>query len=139
MARRVDAPTRRAVAARGHAPRDQDEQQALRALREGNPEEYLEHKRDEITVHQTEIDVLTTLTDAWYDAQTQHGRREAVMIARDNLTRERLNQAARAKLKHDAQLEEHDVIIGGRGYAPGDRVIARRNDRRRDIDNGTLA
>jgi hypothetical protein len=30
------------------------------------------------------------------------------------------------------------VVIGRREYAPGDRVIARRNDRTRDIDNGTL-
>ena len=30
------------------------------------------------------------------------------------------------------------MIIGGRGYTPGDRVITRRNDRRYDVDNGTL-
>jgi ATP-dependent exoDNAse (exonuclease V) alpha subunit len=54
---------------------------------------------DKITVHETEIDALTTLTGAWHDAQLRLGRREAVMIARDNLTRERLNHAARAKLK----------------------------------------
>jgi conjugative relaxase-like TrwC/TraI family protein len=119
--------------------RDPDEQRALQELRDGNPDEYLEHKHDEITVHETEVDALTTLTNAWHDAQLHHGRHEAVMIARDNLTRERLNRAARAKLKHDEQLGVQDVIIGGRGYAPGDRVISRRNDRRQDVDNGTLA
>lgn len=31
------------------------------------------------------------------------------------------------------------MIVAGREYAPGDRVIARRNDPRLDIDNGTLA
>jgi hypothetical protein len=31
------------------------------------------------------------------------------------------------------------VFIGGREYAPGDRVIARRNSRRHDVDNGTVA
>jgi ATP-dependent exoDNAse (exonuclease V) alpha subunit len=118
--------------------RDPDEQHALQALHDGNPDEYLEHKHNEITVHETEVDALTTLTDAWHEAQLQHGRREAVMIARDNLTRERLNRAARAKLKHDEQLAAQDVIIGGRGYASGDRVISRRNDRRQDVDNGTL-
>jgi ATP-dependent exoDNAse (exonuclease V) alpha subunit len=60
------------------------------------------------------------------------------MIAHDNLTRERLNRTARAKLKHDHLLGDGDVIIGGRPYAGGDRVIARSNDRRRDVDNGTL-
>ena len=119
--------------------RDRDEQQALRALRDGNPDTYLEHKRDQITVHETESDALMTLTEVWNDAQLQHGRREAVMIARDNLTRERLNRAARAKLKHDHRLGDSDVIIGGRPYVAGDRVIARRNDRHQDVDNGSLA
>jgi ATP-dependent exoDNAse (exonuclease V) alpha subunit len=119
--------------------RDPAEQQALQALRDGDPDQYLDHKHDEITVHDTELQAITTLATAWHDAQLRHGRREAVMIARDNLTRERLNRAARAQLKHDRQLGEADVIIGGRGYTSGDRVIARRNDRRRDVDNGTLA
>lgn len=119
--------------------RDPAEQQALQALHDGDPDQYLEHKHNEITVHETELDAITALTTAWHHAQLQHGRREAVMIARDNLTRERLNRAARAKLKQDRQLDEPDVIMGGRGYSPGDRVIARRNDRRRDVDNGTLA
>jgi conjugative relaxase-like TrwC/TraI family protein len=119
--------------------RDPAEQDALQALRDGDPDQYLEHKHDEITVHETEVDAITTLTVAWHDAQLEHGRREAVMIARDNLTRERLNRAARTQLKQDGQLDEPDVIIGGRGYTPDDRVIARRNDRRRDVDNGMLA
>jgi ATP-dependent exoDNAse (exonuclease V) alpha subunit len=118
--------------------RDPDEQRALQQLRDGNPDEYLEHKHDAIAVHETEVDALITLTDAWHTAQLQHGRREAVMIARDNLTRERLNRAARNKLKHDHLLGDTDIIIGGRPYAAGDRVIARSNDRRRDVDNGTL-
>jgi ATP-dependent exoDNAse (exonuclease V) alpha subunit len=61
------------------------------------------------------------------------------MIARDNLTRERLSRAARAKLKRDGPLSADGVFIAGREYAPGDRVIARRNSRRHDVDNGTLA
>jgi hypothetical protein len=65
------------------------------------------------------------------------------MIARDNLTRERLNRTARAKLVQDGTLSPTGMIIGGREYATGDRIIARRNDRHRDIDididNGSLA
>lgn len=119
--------------------RHQDEQQALQALRDGDPAAYLEHKQNEITVHETEVSALVKLTDTWYEAQLRHGRRGAVMIARDNLNRERLNRVARAKLKHDHVLSQDDMIVGGRGYALGDRVIARRNDRRHDIDNGSLA
>jgi ATP-dependent exoDNAse (exonuclease V) alpha subunit len=119
--------------------RDRHEQQALEALHDGDPSSYLTHKRDAITVHQTEVEALVTLTDAWYAAQLEHGRREAVIITRDNLTRERLNRTARAKLIRDGTVSPTGVVIGGREYAPGDRVIARRNDRHRDIDNGSLA
>lgn len=31
------------------------------------------------------------------------------------------------------------MLVGDREYAPGDRVITRRNDRHRQVDNGTLA
>jgi ATP-dependent exoDNAse (exonuclease V) alpha subunit len=59
------------------------------------------------------------------------------MMARDNYTREQLNRAARAKLKRDGLLLERGLFIGGREYSPGDRVIARRNHRHHDVDNGT--
>jgi ATP-dependent exoDNAse (exonuclease V) alpha subunit len=61
------------------------------------------------------------------------------MIARDNYTRELGNRAARAQLKHEGALPARGIFLGGREYAPGDRVIARRNHRQHDIDNGTLA
>ena len=60
------------------------------------------------------------------------------MIARDNYTRELANRAARARLKTAGALPHSSVFIGGREYAPGDRIIARRNDPRHDIDNGAL-
>ena len=60
------------------------------------------------------------------------------MITRDNQTRQQLNQAARERLKRTGVLPEHGEQIALTEYAPGDRVIARRNDRGRDIDNGTL-
>jgi conjugative relaxase-like TrwC/TraI family protein len=119
--------------------RNPEEQHALHALHDGDPSGYLTHKHDTITVHQTEVEALVTLTDAWYAAQLEHGRRQTVMITRDNLTRERLNRTARAKLVQDGTVSPTPTIIGGREYARGDRVIARRNDRHRDIDNGSLA
>lgn len=61
------------------------------------------------------------------------------MIARDNTTREQLNTTARARLRADGLLADAGVRIGGREWTVGDRVIARRNDRRLDIDNGTTA
>ena len=58
------------------------------------------------------------------------------MICRDNERRERLNTLARERLRAQGELGEA-VEIAGREWAVGDRVIARRNDRGRDLDNGT--
>ena len=137
-----------AALARGHQgpalrevmrQRDRAEQRALEALHDGDPAPYLEHKQDAIVVHETEIAALMKIRDDWCVAQREYGCRGAVMVARDNLTRERLNRAARAMRKRDGVLEEVGVYIGGREYAPGDRVVTRRNDRANDIDNGSLA
>jgi conjugative relaxase-like TrwC/TraI family protein len=118
---------------------DPSERQALEALHDGDPTAYLAHKRDQIAVHETEIEALLDVRDAWHNAQKRVGGRGAVMIARENLTRERLNRAARAALQRDGVLAEGGVYIGGREYSPGDRVVARRNDRANNLDNGSLA
>jgi ATP-dependent exoDNAse (exonuclease V) alpha subunit len=60
------------------------------------------------------------------------------MIARDNAARELLNDGARQLLVRDRALAGEGVTIADREFRVGDRVIARRNDRHRDIDNGTL-
>jgi ATP-dependent exoDNAse (exonuclease V) alpha subunit len=60
------------------------------------------------------------------------------MIARYNATREVLNDHARELLSRDRTLADERVMIADREFRVGDRVIARRNDRHRDIDNGTL-
>jgi conjugative relaxase-like TrwC/TraI family protein len=114
------------------------ERAALEALREGEPERYLAHKQNEITVHPTEAEALPALVEQWHAAQRDHGPSGAVMIASDNHTRDRLNQAARARLHRDGQLDPSGIVFGNREFAHGDRVIARRNDRHLDVDNGTL-
>jgi ATP-dependent exoDNAse (exonuclease V) alpha subunit len=60
------------------------------------------------------------------------------MIARDNETRARLNHAARQRLKRDGALPEDGVRVAHTEYAPGDRIIARRNHPGADVDNGTV-
>jgi ATP-dependent exoDNAse (exonuclease V) alpha subunit len=60
------------------------------------------------------------------------------MIARDNHTRQQLNHAARERLKSEEILPRFGVRGAGREYAPGDQIIARRNDRPADVDNGML-
>ena len=61
------------------------------------------------------------------------------MIARDNTTRTVLNERARRLLAESGQLTGPPVQIAAQEFLVGDRVIARRNDRYRNIDNGTLA
>jgi ATP-dependent exoDNAse (exonuclease V) alpha subunit len=121
---------------RQHDPAERD---ALEALHDGNPETYLDHKADQITIHATEDDALGAVIDQWAEARVAHGAMAVAMIARDNATRDRLNCAARERLKARRDLPGRDVIIGGREWAPGDRIIARRNNRQLNIDNGTLA
>jgi conjugative relaxase-like TrwC/TraI family protein len=118
--------------------RDADERAALEALRGGEPERYLAHKQDDITVHPTEAEALSGLVEQWHAAQREHDLSSAVMIARDNHTREQLNRAARMQLKRDGVVAPLGIVVAGREFAKGDRVIARRNDRELDVDNGTL-
>jgi hypothetical protein len=135
VARRAQGPELRTVM-RQH---DVAEQRALEALHDGEPDLYLAHKHGAIAVHETEADALRAVRDAWRLARREHGPRAAVMIARDNLTREQLNHAARAALKAEAFLPEATgIYIGGREYCPGDRIVARRNNHDNDIDNGSL-
>jgi ATP-dependent exoDNAse (exonuclease V) alpha subunit len=118
---------------------DASEREALQALHDGDPDAYLEHKHDQITVHDYETGAVAELTQQWSNARQEHGPAAAVMIARDNYTRELANRAARTQLKREGALAPLGVFLGGREYAPGDRVIARSNHRRHDLDNGTLA
>ena len=119
--------------------RDPAERAALAALHDGEPERYVEHKAEAITLHASERDATAAVTDEWARLRAEHGPAGVVMIARDNATREQLNSTARARLRADGLLADAGVRIGGRDWTVGDRVIARRNDRRLDIDNGTTA
>ena len=135
LSRRQPGPTLKEVI-RQHDP---EERQALQALHDGQPAAYLDHKQDAVSVHDSEGDALAAAVDQWDGARCEHGLGRAVMITSDNHTREQLNQAARERLKREGALSDRGVQVSGREYAPGDRVITRRNDRYRDVDNGTLA
>jgi ATP-dependent exoDNAse (exonuclease V) alpha subunit len=120
--------------------RDAAEREALEAVHDGDPEPYIELKtnRDELGIYEREGDALDAILSDWNQARQEHGISEAAMIARDNATREMLNDGARRLLLRHGELAGDGVVIADREYRVGDRVIARRNDRHRDIDNGTL-
>jgi hypothetical protein len=73
---------------------------------------------------------------AWWRArQAECPWGQAVLVARDNDRRARLNALARAQLVQERRLGK-SVQIAGREFAVGDRVVARRNDHLRAVDNG---
>ena len=122
---------------RQHDPR---ERKGLARLHGGQPDEYLQLKttRDELHVYTGEqpgLDAEVAAIDRWATARQEHGAEQAVLICRDNQRRDRLNHAARQLLTDRGELGEA-VEIAGNEWAVGDRVIARRNDRGRDLDNG---
>jgi hypothetical protein len=120
---------------------DPAEREALEARHDGDPEQYLGLKRErsELAIHAFESDALAAILGDWNEARGKHGLGEAVMIARDNATRAMLNEHARELLVRDGVLQGEGVVIADQEFRVGDRVIARRNDRYRDIDNGMLA
>ena len=120
--------------------RDPRERRLLADVHRGEPDAYLELKTSsgELQVfagEQPGIDAESALIDRWAAQAQKLGVQEAVMITRENQRRERLNQHARERMRELGELGE-SVEIGGREWAVGDRVIARRNDRGRDLDNG---
>jgi ATP-dependent exoDNAse (exonuclease V) alpha subunit len=119
--------------------RDPAERRALAELHDGNPDAYLQHKAEQITIHATERAAVAGVVDAWAVTRTGEPGADVVMIARDNATREQLNRAARSRLKTLGELSGETFVVQGRHWTVGDRIITRRNDRRLDVDNGTLA
>jgi ATP-dependent exoDNAse (exonuclease V) alpha subunit len=120
--------------------RDPRERRGLSQVHRGQPNAYVDMKtgRGELTVFGGDrpgIDAELAAVDAWLTARDQHGPAEAVLVCRDNDRRERLNDLARARLNARGELGE-GIEIDGHDWAVGDRVIARRNDRGRDLDNG---
>jgi conjugative relaxase-like TrwC/TraI family protein len=118
--------------------RDPLERRALAVLHDGQPERYLRWAQDAGRMQTfTAADRARVQAVAlWRTAVTSVGVEEVVMIARDNDTREALNDAARECRRALGLLGvEHDYATVA--LAVGDRVICRRNNSLVDVDNGT--
>jgi ATP-dependent exoDNAse (exonuclease V) alpha subunit len=109
---------------------------ALAALRSGDVERfaryYQEHGR--IVAAPTAGQARQRLVDDWL-AATERGER-AVMIAHRRRDVADLNQRARERLRDVGRLGPDELTTGTRAFAVGDRVVARRNDRRLGVVNG---
>jgi hypothetical protein len=117
--------------------RDPEERQLLAQVHARRPARYLRRKRErgELEVFNNAAGSEDAIVAEWHRRQAELPHGQAVMIARDNTTRERLNEAARQLLRRDGALL-HGATIGEREFAIGDRIIVRRNDRYHDVDNG---
>ncbi|MGZ4343388.1 MAG: MobF family relaxase [Solirubrobacteraceae bacterium] len=121
--------------------RDPRERQLLAQVRRGDPTDYTTEKaaRGELHIYAGDAQSANAgeraAVEAWRDRQAGCPWGQAVLIVRDNDRRERLNALIRAELVRDGRLGE-SIHIGGYEFAVGDRVVARRNDRERAVDNG---
>jgi conjugative relaxase-like TrwC/TraI family protein len=118
--------------------RDPAERRALAALHERLPRPYLDWatSHGHIDMHTSQRDVCDQAVREWVTAVSEVGVAQAVLIARDNDTRDTLNNAARDHRRVHGELgAEH--AYGPVDLAVGDRMICRRNDRLLDVDNGT--
>jgi conjugative relaxase-like TrwC/TraI family protein len=121
--------------------RDPRERQLLAQVRRGDPTDYTAEKAARGQLHICASDTQRPAAGehaaiaTWRDRQAACPWGQAVLIVRDNDRRERLNSHIRAELKRDGRLGE-SVHIGGCEFGVGDRVVARRNDRERAVENG---
>lgn len=120
--------------------RDPAERRALAAVHDGRPRSYLDRKlrSGELRIYVDAAEAERGIIARWFEAARRLPEGQAVMIARTNERRERLNAAAREELRASGRLGE-SIEIAGREFCVGDRVIARRNDRFCDLDNGMRA
>ena len=121
--------------------RDPRERQLLSQVRRGAPADFIADKNKDGRIHviagnERRAAEGERAAVAWWRArQAECPWGQAVLVVRDNDRRARLNALARAQLVQEGLLGE-SVQIAGREFAVGDRVVARRNDHLRAVDNG---
>jgi len=117
--------------------RDPAERRALGALHERRPHGYLEwaDRAGRIQTFGDPAEVCAQAIEEWARATAAVGPDQAVMIARENDTRDALNRAAR-ELRRDLGALGDERSYDDLQLAVGDRVICRHNDRALDVDNG---
>lgn len=114
------------------------ERAALADLRAGKPEQALDTYVAQDRVHHAgDGDLRDQLVTAWLDARLDG--QDALMVAGRRVDVEDLNRRARNLLRESGLLGADHVVLGERPFAVGDDVLARRNDYRLGIFNGTRA
>jgi conjugative relaxase-like TrwC/TraI family protein len=127
-----------------HQVRRQSElwdREALADLRQGKVQAWSDAYRDRgrLVARPTADELRETLVADWWESARVPDGEDAVMIAHRRADVAELNALARSRMHRDGRLGVDEFDAGGRSFAVGDRVIARRNDRRADVVNGTRA
>jgi AAA domain len=115
------------------------DREALAELRQGDVRAWSEAYRDHgrLVARPTADELRATLVEDWWEAARRPEAGDAVMLAHRRSDVADLNALARERMARGGRLGEDELITDRRAFAVGDRVIARRNDRRAGIVNGT--
>ena len=113
------------------------EREALRALRDGDPDHAVERylAAGRVCVGKDSHAVHAQMVDDWCMAR-ERGQ-DVVMPASRRAQVDALNRRARSRLQAAGGLGADEVTAAGRRFAVGDAVIAGRNDYRLGLLNGT--
>jgi conjugative relaxase-like TrwC/TraI family protein len=111
---------------------------ALAQLRAGEVQEWADAYRDHgrIVARPTATELRDTLVDDWWES-ARTSASDGVMIAHRRSDVAELNALARMRMHRAGKLGQNEIVAGDRAFAVGDQVIARRNDRRAGLVNGT--
>ncbi|MDQ6803915.1 MAG: relaxase domain-containing protein [Actinomycetota bacterium] len=118
--------------------REQPVRESLEYLREGRASEwYAGAKERGNVISARSADELRDAAVANYLSDAHEvGFDQVLMLARTHDVRCDLNDRVRDRLREGDRLGERELMIGQRGFAEGDRVVATRNDARLDVENG---
>jgi hypothetical protein len=111
------------------------DREAARLIREGEGSQALERYAREgrvVVAADHELRREAIVSD-WRAARQRD--EDALMIAKLNSERERLNERAREAMRAEGWLGAEEIEVGGRRFAAGDEVITRVNDQRAQIFN----
>ena len=108
----------------------------LRHLRHGNPAAALHRLRErgDLVTTDTRSELLDRMIEDWENARARGG--SVLMLAARRSVVAELNDRARKHRRAAGDLGPDAIVIAGKGFALGDRVIAHRNLRSMGLVNG---
>lgn len=118
--------------------RDELEQRALRAVRDGRGRDYLAfaEQRGRLVVSHDPLESRARIVGDWW----RHARTDLagnVMLAHRRADVAELNALARTLMNEEGRLGEEHLLAAGRELRAGDRIICRRNADTLGVRNGT--